>query len=58
MNAFLEQHYLDHPIPGKILVNLPADEEVASALAEVATRPVPIVEPERTPAITPRSNSG
>ena len=26
------------PDPGKILVNLPADEEVASALAEVATR--------------------
>ena len=47
LNAFLEQHYLDHPIPGKILVNLPADEEVASALAEVATRPVPIVEPKQ-----------
>jgi excinuclease ABC subunit C len=47
LNAFLAQHYLDHPIPGKILVNLPADEEVASALAEVATRPVPITEPKQ-----------
>ena len=47
LTAFLEQHYLDHPIPGKILVNLPPDEEVAGALAEVATRPVPIVEPRQ-----------
>ena len=35
LNAFLEQHYLDHPIPGKILVNLPA--VVKEALEEVAT---------------------
>ncbi|MFC5301123.1 excinuclease ABC subunit UvrC [Azospira restricta] len=47
LNAFLEQHYLDHPIPGKILVNLPPDEEVAGALAEVAARPVPVVEPKQ-----------
>jgi excinuclease ABC subunit C len=47
LTAFLEQHYLDHPIPGKILVNLPPDEEVAGALAELAARPVPIVEPRQ-----------
>lgn len=47
LTAFLEQHYLDHPIPGKILVNLPPDDEVAGALAELAARPVPIVEPRQ-----------
>lgn len=47
LTAFLHQHYLDHPIPGKILVNLPPDEEVAGALAEIAARPVPVVEPRQ-----------
>ena len=47
LTAFLEQHYLDHPIPGKILVNLPPDDEVAGALAGLAARPVPIVEPRQ-----------
>jgi len=47
LTAFLHQHYLDHPIPGKILVNLAPDEETAGALAEIATRPVPIVEPRQ-----------
>lgn len=47
LTAFLGQHYLDHPIPGKILVNLPPDDDVADALAEVAARPVPIVEPRQ-----------
>ncbi|MBW7899899.1 MAG: excinuclease ABC subunit UvrC [Rhodocyclaceae bacterium] len=46
--AFLEQHYLDHPIPGKILVNPPpADDEIGEALAAIAGRPVPIVEPRQ-----------
>jgi len=48
LTAFLHQHYLDHPIPGKILVSpLPADDEVGAALAELAARPVPIVEPRQ-----------
>ncbi len=47
LTAFLHQHYLDHPLPGKILVNVVPDEEVAGALAEIATRPVPIVEPKQ-----------
>ncbi|HEX5802224.1 MAG TPA: excinuclease ABC subunit UvrC [Azospira sp.] len=47
--AFLHQHYLDHPIPGKILVSpLPADDEIGEALAQLAGRPVPIVEPRQT----------
>ena len=47
LTAFLHQHYLDHPLPGKILVNVVPDDEVAGALAEIATRPVPIVEPKQ-----------
>ena len=46
--AFLEQHYLEHPIPARILVNLPpADEEVLETLMERAGRPVPVVEPRQ-----------
>ena len=49
LSAFLHQHYLIHPIPARILVNLPLpDGEVADALAELAGRPVPIVEPRLT----------
>jgi excinuclease ABC subunit C len=49
LSAFLHQHYLSHPIPTRILVNLPpADGEVTEALAELAGRPVPIVEPRLT----------
>ncbi len=45
LSAFLHQHYLDHPIPERILVNLPPDdEEIGEALAAIAERPVPIVE--------------
>ncbi len=47
LTAFLHQHYLDHPLPGKILVNVVPDDEVAGTLAEIATRPVPIVEPKQ-----------
>jgi excinuclease ABC subunit C len=45
LSAFLHQHYLDHPIPERILVNLPPDdEEIGEALTAIAERPVPIVE--------------
>ena len=49
LSAFLSQHYLIHPIPTRIYLNqaLP-DGEVASALAELAGRPVPMVEPRLT----------
>ena len=47
--AFLYQHYLSHPIPMRIYVNLNvSDTEVASTLSELAGRPVPIVEPRLT----------
>jgi excinuclease ABC subunit C len=47
--AFLYQHYLSHPIPKRIYVNLNvSDTEVASTLSELAGRPVPIVEPRLT----------
>lgn len=47
--AFLRQHYLVHPIPGRVIVNLSVDEEVASDLAGIAGRPVPVVtEPRLT----------
>jgi excinuclease ABC subunit C len=49
LSAFLIQHYLAHPIPTRIYLNqaLP-DGEVATALAEIAKRPVPILEPRLT----------
>jgi len=47
--AFLHQHYLGHPIPTRILLNLPLpDDEVAAALGELAGRPVPVLEPRLT----------
>ncbi|WP_301102116.1 excinuclease ABC subunit UvrC [Propionivibrio sp.] len=47
--AFLNQHYLAHPIPTRIYLNqvLP-DSEVAAALAELAKRPVPMLVPRLT----------
>ncbi|MBS1197482.1 MAG: Excinuclease subunit, partial [Proteobacteria bacterium] len=46
--AFLRQHYALHPAPARVLVQPPpADEEgveTASTLAELAGRPVPLVE--------------
>lgn len=47
--AFLQQHYLTHPIPMRIYVNQDLnDAELSSVLAELAGRPVPIVEPRLT----------
>lgn len=46
--AFLHQHYSTQLIPGKVLVNLPLDEETAGTLTELAGRPVPVVEPRLT----------
>lgn len=49
LSAFLYQHYLAHPIPTRILVNLPpGDSELAETFCELAGRPVPIVEPRLT----------
>ncbi|MFZ2853353.1 MAG: excinuclease ABC subunit UvrC [Rhodocyclaceae bacterium] len=49
LSAFLYQHYLAHPIPTRILVNLPpGDSELAETFGELAGRPVPIVEPRLT----------
>jgi len=49
LSAFLYQHYQVHPIPMRIYLNqaLP-DSEVATVLAELASRPVPIIEPRLT----------
>lgn len=47
--AFLFQHYLTHPIPARIFVNLALlDNEVSETLEELAKRPVPVVEPRLT----------
>ena len=43
LSAFLCQHYLAHPIPPRILVNLPlADGEIADALSVLAAQPVKV----------------
>jgi len=48
LTAFLRQHYELHPAPGRLLVSpLPEMEEIeetAASLAELAGRPVPILE--------------
>jgi excinuclease ABC subunit C len=48
LTAFLRQHYELHPAPGRLLVSpLPESEELeetAASLAELAGRPVPILE--------------
>ncbi|GHU34559.1 UvrABC system protein C [Betaproteobacteria bacterium] len=47
--AFLYQHYLNHPIPARILVNLALpDSEVAETLTELAGRQVPVAQPHLT----------
>ena len=47
--AFLAQHYLAHPIPERVYLNLPLpDGELEATLAELAKRPVPILEPRLT----------
>ena len=44
--AFLAQHYLAHPPPMRIYVNLALpDKETARALGELAKRPVAVLEP-------------
>ena len=49
LSAFLTQHYLVHPIPMCIYLNQRLmDNEVSTALAELANRPVPLVEPRQT----------
>jgi excinuclease ABC subunit C len=49
LSAFLNQHYLTHPIPTRIFVNLPMpDDEVADVLGELAGRTVQIGEPRLT----------
>ncbi|MDR0379814.1 MAG: excinuclease ABC subunit UvrC, partial [Candidatus Accumulibacter sp.] len=50
LTAFLFQHYLTHPVPARIFVNLalPPDSEVAETLTELAGRQVPIAEPRLT----------
>lgn len=46
LSAFLGQHYLEHPVPTRILVNLPpSDDDLATWLAQLAGRPVRLVEP-------------
>ncbi|MBI4743178.1 MAG: excinuclease ABC subunit UvrC [Betaproteobacteria bacterium] len=45
LTAFLHQHYLSHPVPTRIFVNLPLpDSEAADALAELSGRSVPVGE--------------
>lgn len=48
LTAFLRQHYEKHPAPGRLLVSpLPDNDEVeetAASLAELAGRPLPILE--------------
>ncbi len=48
LTAFLRQHYERHPAPARLLVSpLPASEEIdetAASLAELAGRPMPILE--------------
>jgi excinuclease ABC subunit C len=46
LTAFLLQHYLAHPIPTRIFVNVPlADPEVVDALSDLSGRSVQVVEP-------------
>ena len=47
--AFLNQHYLAHPIPMRIYLNRAVpDGEIGNVLAELAGRPVPLLEPRLT----------
>ena len=50
LSAFLSQHYLMHPIPTRVYLNraLPDKDVVANALAELAKRPVPLLEARQT----------
>ena len=42
--AFIEQHYRDHPLPGRLIVNVPP-AEVRAALAEVTEARLPVALP-------------
>ena len=49
LSAFLSQHYLIHQIPMRVYLNVVlTDREVVDALAELAKRPVPVLEPRQT----------
>ncbi|MBN8515366.1 excinuclease ABC subunit UvrC [Accumulibacter sp.] len=49
LSAFLAQHYAVHPIPSRVLVNLPpGDDELADWLGETAGRPVKVAQPRLT----------
>ncbi|HOL64865.1 MAG TPA: excinuclease ABC subunit UvrC [Accumulibacter sp.] len=46
LTAFLYQHYLHHPIPARIIVNVPpSDDEVADWLSATAKRPLKVLVP-------------
>lgn len=46
LTAFLFQHYLQHPIPARIIVNVPpSDDEVAEWLSTTAKRPLKVLVP-------------
>ena len=47
--AFISQHYLEHPIPTRLYLNqaMP-DDEVSNILAELAGRPVSVLEARQT----------
>jgi excinuclease ABC subunit C len=50
LTAFLFQHYLTHPIPARIFVNLALpDFDAAETLTALAGRPVPVACPRLTP---------
>ncbi len=49
LSAFLYQHYLAHPLPGRIYLDRPLnDPELLDSLATLAGRPVPVMEPRHT----------
>ena len=49
LSAFICQHYSMHPIPSRIYLNVAVpDQDLALALAELAKRPVPVIEPRHT----------
>ena len=49
LSAFLYQHYLVHPIPGRIYLNIPLkDAELEETLAVLAGQPVPLLNPKHT----------
>lgn len=49
LSAFICQHYSQHPIPSRIYLNVAVpDLDLALVLAELAKRPVPLIEPRQT----------